>query len=405
LIGPKPAREAPVPKGVDPSDLIGAETACFMDVRAVPRELELRRLRSEQRRSMEKVPRTGEQYDFLVLSGIGSRSLYAYGVLCGWSDSGTMPEFSVITGVGGGAYAAVMLFAGQEYLADLRRTFLAIDHRRLLHGDAWDAKRFPHPLGFGTASVATTKKIREMTRATLDDAYFAKVVAEHARGRRLYVGTTNLDTQRFVVWDMGSIACRGTPQARQLFEDVLVASTAVPPLLEPSRIMVAIDGREYEEMHVDGGITRGLFWEPPINWPGEEADRQAGSLSGARVHVVLGGKLYNDPEGTKPKLLDVTLRGMKSMMYSIVRNDLARLYSTCQDRNMKMRLAAIPEDYAPMFPTDIFDPPLTAKLFCEGYARGRDGRAWDDRPPERAISEEMPRLGTVFRTSPECIRR
>ncbi len=392
----KSERVVPLPPGASPDDVRDP-----FPPGPVPAELGVQRFRAEQRRATEgPTPKPGEKYDLLVLTGIGSRSLYAYGVLSGWADSGTMPDFQVITGVGGGAYGAIALFAGREYLTDLRRIWLGFDQRKLLHGDAWDAKRFPHPFGVGTPSVATTTKIRQQTRTVLTPEYFAKVTAEHAKGRRLYVGTTNLDTQRFVVWDMGAIASEGTAESRKLFEDVLVASTAVPPLLEPSRIAVAIDGTRHEEMHLEGGVTRSLFWQPPSDWAGDDVDRRTGvsQLAGARVHVVLGNSLYNGVAGTKPTLLDVTLRSMKAMLLAIQRADLARLYSECQDRDMGMRWTAIPDDFQPSFPTDEFDPAKTAKLFCEGYTRGHDGRAWDDRPPERADSERRPRRGVILTT-------
>ena len=373
------ARVVPLPPGATPDDLHDAAPAAPLP--AEPRQA-----------AVGPSAKPGDKYDLLVLTGIGSRSLYAYGLLSGWSDAGTMPEVQVIPGVGGGAYAAVALFAGREYLADLRRIFLGFDQRKLLHGDAWDAKRFPHPFGVGTASVATTKKIREQTRTVLTAEYFGKVAAEHAKGRRLYVGTTNLDTQRFCVWDMGAIAAEGTAESRKLYEDVVVASTAVPPLLDPSRIAVAIDGQRYDEMHLEGGVTRSLFWHPPS----DVADDR--HLAGARVHVVLGNQLYNDPAATKPALLDVTLRSMKAMLLAIQRADLADLSHTCRDRDMTMRWAAIPPDYGPSFETDVFDPPQTAKLYCEGYTRGRDGRAWSDQPPERAASEDRPRRGTILTT-------
>lgn len=361
-------RETPLPPGVDPNDLRDATVECARPASAS----------------------TGP-CDHLVLGGLGSRSLYTYGVINGWADSGTMPDFQVITGVGGGTYAAIALFAGREYLPDLPRIFLGFDQRRILRGDAWDAKRFPHPVGIGTDSVATTKKIREQTRTVLTPEYFAKVAAEHAKGRRLYVGTTNLDTQRFTVWDMGAIASGGTAESRKLFEDVLVASTAVPPLLEPSRIAVAIDGKRYEEMHAEGGLCHALFWQPP------EGDI---GTAGTRVHVVLGNKVYSDPEATQPKLLDVTLRSMKGMFHAIQRGDLTRLSAQCRDRDLTMRVAVIPAGYdPPLFHTDVFDPAQTKKLYREGYTRGHDGTAWDDRPPEEAESERRPRRGTTFTTA------
>lgn len=392
-------RLVPLPPGVSP-DAVRDVPGCPEADRPPNRELAVCEYRAVQRRAAEpQAPQPGAGRDYLVLSGLGSRSLYAFGVVCGWADSGTMPEFAVVTGVGGGAYAAVMAFAGRECLADLRRIFLSIDQRRIHHGDAWDFKRFPHPIGIGTASVAATDKIHALTRPAFDDAFFGKVAAEHAKGRRLYVGTTNLDTQRFVVWDMGAIACQGTPESRELFENLVVASTCMPPLLEPERIVVTVDGRRFEEMHADGGLTRSLFFCPPSGWPGDEADRATGYrlLAGGRVHVVLGDKVYNDPEGTRTELMDVSLRGWKAVMFALHRSDLARLYAHCQDRDMAIRVAAIPPEFdPPLFQTDVFDPAKTRRLFCEGYTRARDGRAWDERPPERAVSEERPRRGTTL---------
>ena len=50
----------------------------------------------------------------------------------------------------------------------------------------------------------------------VDDTLLQAIAIEHRRGRRLFVGTTNLDAQRLVVWNMGAIAASGHPQAAQL---------------------------------------------------------------------------------------------------------------------------------------------------------------------------------------------
>jgi hypothetical protein len=47
----------------------------------------------------------------------------------------------------------------------------------------------------------------------------AAIAKEHARGRRLFIVTTNLDAQRGTVWDMGAIAASSRPEARELFRD------------------------------------------------------------------------------------------------------------------------------------------------------------------------------------------
>jgi hypothetical protein len=56
------------------------------------------------------------------------------------------------------------------------------------------------------------------------------------KGRALIVGTTNLDAQRPVLWDMGRIAMSDRPMALALFRKVLLASASIPRRLSTSAI-------------------------------------------------------------------------------------------------------------------------------------------------------------------------
>ena len=347
--------------------------------------------------------RLGEKYDFLVLSGGGSFGAYPAGVLCGWHDCGTMPEFQVVTGVSTGALIATAAFPGGRFLDDLRRVFTSVTQSTFRRGDLWHVKRFPHPFGIGSDSVASNKPLRAiLTDMYNRPGYFEAVVAEHARGRRLYIGTTNLDTQRFVIWDLGAIATLGTPESKRLYVDVVAASAAIPPLLTPSRIKMTIDGRTFEELHVDGGAARSLFFYPPSDWPGDEEDAKTGTtlLAGARVHVIVAGKAYEDPGATEPKLAKVISRSVGTMLSSLTRAELARLYSHCQDRDMVFRLAAVPADYPLDFTASEFDPVKMTALFDEGYRSTQQDRVWNVSPPERAVSEERARRSTVMTAKP-----
>ena len=69
----------------------------------------------------------------------------------------------------------------------------------------------------------------------------------------------DLDTKRLVIWDMGAIASRGTPEARCLYIDCLMASSAVPGFFPSVRFNTAVDGQAFEELHVDGGVSRAIF--------------------------------------------------------------------------------------------------------------------------------------------------
>jgi hypothetical protein len=69
---------------------------------------------------------------------------------------------------------------------------------------------------FGAGLFGNTH-LRDLVARYVDQDMLAAIAAEHARGRRLLIVTTNLDTQRTLIWDMGRIASIGSPQALELF--------------------------------------------------------------------------------------------------------------------------------------------------------------------------------------------
>ena len=352
-----------------------------------------RQLKDEKARlqTAPPAPRPGERYNILVLTGGVAHGAYQVGVLCGWSDAGTLPEFDVITGVSTGALIAAATFPGKEFLGDARRLYTSV-HRQ----DVYKFKKFP-PFGLGTASVATNDPLRKLVHQVTDQpGYFEKVAAEHAKGRRFYVGTTNLDTMRFVTWDMGAIASEGTPESRKLYVDLVLAASALPALFNPSEITLTIDGCKYTEFHVDGGTTRNLFIYPPSDWPGEKADPEGRLLAGGNVYVVFGGKVYGDPTGTKPKLAPVGARALATLLSSCQRAELFRCFTKTELVGMNFHLAAIPPEYLPLFPSNEFDPDKMTALFCEGYSRVQSGRAWNQELLEEAVTEVIPRRGTCL---------
>ena len=48
------------------------------------------------------------------------------------------------------------------------------------------------------------------------------------QGHRLYVGTTHMDAQTLVVWNMGAVANSGHPDALDLFQDWPVPPGGTP---------------------------------------------------------------------------------------------------------------------------------------------------------------------------------
>ena len=109
--------------------------------------------------------------------------------------------------------------------------------------------------GCGECSAADTAPLRRVIARYVDADMIAKIATEHRKGRRLFIGTTNLDAGRPVLWNLGAIANSLDPGAADLIHDVLLASASIPGAFLPVLINVRAEGETFDELHVDGGTT------------------------------------------------------------------------------------------------------------------------------------------------------
>jgi hypothetical protein len=327
---------------------------------------------------------------FLALSGGGMYGAYTVGVLAGWTATGTRPCFDVVTGVSTGALIATYAFLGPEYDRPMVEAYTSITDRDVY-------RRRPAPAVLWRESAADSAPLKRLIDAQITDDLLARVAQAHAAGRRLYVGTTNIDTRRLVVWDMGAIAASGRPDARELYRDVLLASASVPGLLPPVPIEVEVNGRRFTEMHVDGGATAGVFLRASTLHADPEALKAGRPLAGSDVYVVVAGKLYSDPSCTDRRTVRIGESALQAVLYSQTRGELFRIYALCAAGGMNYHLAAIPEDFRVGTEAMTFDPETMRRLYDAGYAAATGGRAWRDTPPGGEPHEQTPpRTGTQF---------
>jgi predicted acylesterase/phospholipase RssA len=190
----------------------------------------------------------------LALSGGGSDGAFGAGLLVGWSQLGTRPEFSIVSGVSAGALIAPLAFLGREYDPVLKEILTRGYEAQLSH-----IRAFPSILLGG---LPNARLLRRLVAQLVDDRMIERVAEEHGRGRRLIVVTTNLDAQRTVVWNLGEIAASTHTDRFSIFREVLVASASIPGVFSPVLIDVEANGRYFNEMHVDDGVTRNVFVAP-----------------------------------------------------------------------------------------------------------------------------------------------
>ena len=313
--------------------------------------------------------------NFLALSGGGSDGAFGAGILGGWTAAGTRPEFDVVTGVSTGALTAPFAFLGPKYDAALKEVFTTSDTEDI-------AIARPVRGLLGGDSLASNAPLAKVVAHYVSEEFLAEVAAEHRKGRRLLIGTTNLDAERPVIWDMGAIATSGSPEALELFRTVLLSSAAIPAVFPPGFIKVAADGGTYEEMHVDGGATREVFLVP-TQFMASRIDGRLGINPVRRAYIIRNGHVSPEYKPVKARTLSIAGRAVSSLIKSQGVGDLYELFVFAKKNNIDYNLAYIPGDFLDTS-TAAFDPVYMSKLYDLGYQLAARGYPWKKTPPRMA---------------------
>jgi len=316
----------------------------------------------------------------LCLSGGGSNGAYSAGILCGWSSRGDRPVFDVVTGVSTGGLIAPFAFLGTEYDGELQRFYTTLSNR--------DIYRLKPVVGIVSESLANNAPLADEIDRALTCKMIQDIAEAHREGRRLYLGTTESEGRRFIVWDIGEIAARGGPDDRELIKRIMLGSSAIPGFFPPSEIPVTVNGQTFIEKHVDGGVSYSIFMRPPLNLPPEVLQSDNRPLAGSDVYAVVAGKLYADPEVTKPFVLSIAAKNISTLTYAQTRADLVRLWTVCAVTGMNFHMTSIPESLVMTSSSKNFDPSQMQKLFAEGYDRVLNGDAWRTSPPGTEPGED-----------------
>ncbi len=315
----------------------------------------------------------------LALSGGADDGAFGAGLLKGWSEHGTRPEFDLVTGISAGALIAPFAFIGRDYDRQLSEIYTVHDSAQI-----YSAKILSGVLG-GPA-VADNGPLASLIAKYVDRRLLARIAAERAKGRYLLVGTTNFDAQRPVYWDMGRIAQQGDEAALRLFRKVLLASAAVPGIFPPVEIDVNIDGRRYQETHVDGGPTRQVFLTPG-DFRFADIDKATGTRVKRHLWVIRNSKLLPEYDIVELKALSIGERSLGTLTKNQGLGDLLRIYDKARADNIDFNLASIPMTFNAVRQAP-FDGAYMQALYKVGRELGRNGYAWSKTLP-------MPPAGTL----------
>jgi predicted acylesterase/phospholipase RssA len=301
---------------------------------------------------------------WLTLSSGGEDGAFGAGLLNGLSASGKRPDYSVVTGVSTGALMAPFIFAGPRYDGALRDAFTKVTSADIFE------------VGSTGESLLDTWPLKDTIAKEITPTLLADIAAEHNRGRRLFVITTDLDAERSVVWNMGAIAAHGGDGAVNLFRAVLLASSAIPGAFPPVLIEVEANGKQFHEMHVDGGVG-GQFFVAPAALMASTSDYR---LPATQLYVVVNTGLDSQFEIVDRSMGAILAETVGAAVKVDTRLMLDRAYIAAKRSNVGFNVATIPQDFnAPSH--GAFDPNYMAALFQAGYELGQSATPFASDPP------------------------
>ncbi|MBN1689212.1 MAG: patatin-like phospholipase family protein [Candidatus Omnitrophica bacterium] len=322
-------------------------------------------------------------YPVLIIGGGVSNSAYGIGLLKGWSDAGSRPVFKIVTGYSSGSLIALATFLGKEDEDRLADLFTSISTKDVVRTRNVFALLFKNSL---YSSDLFAKKIDDI----VDENLLAKVAQEHRKGRRLYVGTTDLDAQEFVIWDMGALASKGGPDSVKMFRKIILASCSFSSTLPPVFFQVEAGGRRYDEMHADGGVIGGIFYVYHLmEGAGSEVPFSGIDLKGFRTQLYILNLCYMSPHSrqVEDNLTAIISRTIETNGASKMAGDTYRVYAYAKERGWDYNLAYIPEDFTP-HQKEMFDRQEMKRLFKRGYDDAIKGYQWHKAPPGLVLEDK-----------------
>ena len=327
----------------------------------------------------------------LVVSGGGGFGAFGAGILNGWTASRKRPDFKIVTGISTGGLIAPFAFLGAQYDGQLKRAFTKIK------GGA-DILVFRGLLNMiFNESAGDSKPLSNLIAKFVDEKFLLAIAREHRRGRRLYIGTTHMDAQRFVAWNMGAIATRGTLEALDLFRSVLLASASVPGLFPPVMIRVKTPSGNFDEMHADGGVQTQFFYPGDMVSLPEILRQLNAKRLGSRVipgnfrlFVIRNARFTADPKQVERNLGDISGRAISTMIQAMGQSDLYRLFAVAKARGVDFNYVEVPQKFV-WKSEDEFDQKEMNRLFDLGRRIASKPGFWKKVPPG-AFAKNIERL-------------
>ena len=318
---------------------------------------------------------------YLSLSGGGDNGAFGAGLLAGWTQQGTRPEFDQVVGISTGSLIAPFAFLGSDYDQQLQEVFTTIKP-----SDIYTQRRLLSII-FNDGLADNTPLLRLIEKNITGDLLEKIAIEYEKKGRLLLIGTTNIDNGQLVIWNMGKIAALRTPASASLFHHVMLASAAVPGLFPPELFDATVGGVEFDELHVDGGLAVQLYLYPAA--VSKQAVAQGLLKPRQRsAYIIRNASITVGHEDTERNGIDVLNRSYKKIIQSQGVGNLYQIYQIAHRDKVDFNLAFIGDDFKAKHPAE-FDQMYMQSLFRYGYDKAVQGYPWGKTPPGYEQSTEQ----------------
>ena len=264
---------------------------------------------------------------------------------------------------------------GRKYDAALKEAYTTITT-----ADVATAQVLPALLG-QAAGFADTAPLKAPDRSLFHASDAGRDRCRVSRkGRLLLIGTSNLEAQRPMIWDIGAIAESGHPKSLELVHQIILASASIPGAFPPMNISVTADGKSYNEMHVDGGVTRQVFLYPPSYDP-RKVDRAIGWKAKRNLYIIRNNKISPEFAVVEPKVWRTSRVARSTRSSSSMASGTSFASTAIAQRDgIGYHFTSIPSDFM-LESKSAFDKAYMGALFEAGYNAALQPEPWRHKPP------------------------
>ena len=315
---------------------------------------------------------------YLAISGGGDNGAFTAGFLNGWTKAGTRPQFKLVTGVSTGGLIAPFAFLGPAYDETVKSMYTNVS-RKDIFTDRMFYSAFLHD------AMADTMPLWQILKVKVTQNLVDAIAAEYAKGRLLFVLTTNLDAKRPVIWNVTKIAASRQPGALDLIRKIMLASASLPGAFPPVMFNVEANGKTFEEMHVDGSTSAQVFLYAGIEL--DKISEEHGAQRERTAYILCNARL--DPEWgeVERRTLSITFKAIETLIEYHVIGDVYRIYAITKRDGTDFNLAYIPETFKVPHTTQ-FDTAYMRQLYEFGFGQAAAGYRWAKQPPALVGEDE-----------------